>query len=99
MLPLIVFRPLVPLCWVVISYPRNFAALVRACVIRVFSADSSRWSLSRRNVASRCSISSASALGPVNPNSVSSAYADSRIMPMTRPEPGCAREIVLAWSP
>jgi len=34
MLPLILFRPLVPLCWVVISYPRNFAALVRACVIR-----------------------------------------------------------------
>jgi len=24
MLPLILFRPLVPLCWVVISYPRNF---------------------------------------------------------------------------
>jgi len=66
---------------VVISYPRNFAAPVRACVIRVFSADSSRWSSSRRNVVSRCLISSASALGPVNPNSVSSAYADIRIMP------------------
>jgi hypothetical protein len=81
MLPLILFRPLVPLCWVVISYPRNFAAPVRACVIRVFSADSSRWSSSRKNVASRCLISSASAFGPVNPKSVSSAYADIRVMP------------------
>jgi hypothetical protein len=79
--PLMRFRPLVPLCWVVISYPRNFAAPVRACVIRVFSADSSRWSSSRRKVASRCLISSASAFGPVNPKSVSSAYADLWIMP------------------
>ena len=67
-------RPLVPPCWVVISYPRNFAAPVRACVIRVFAADSSRWSSSRRNMVSRCLISSASAFGPVNPKSVSSAY-------------------------
>jgi hypothetical protein len=79
--PLILFRPLVPLCWVVISYPRNFAAPVRACVIRVFPADSSRWSSSRRKVVSRCLISSASAFGPVNPKSVSSAYAEDRVMP------------------
>jgi hypothetical protein len=73
MLPLIAFRPLVPLCWVVISYPRNFAAPVRACVIRVFWSDSSRRSSFRMNVVRRSLISSASALGPVNPNSVSSA--------------------------
>jgi hypothetical protein len=29
----------------------------------------------------------------------SSAYADSPIMPMMRLDGGCAREIVLAWSP
>jgi hypothetical protein len=72
MTPLTLFRPLV-LCWVVISYPRNFAALVRACVIRVFSPDSSSWSSSRMNCVRRCLISSASAFGPANPNSVSSA--------------------------
>src|SRR3981081_3178793 len=68
MVPLRRFRRRVPVC-VVISYPRNFAALVRSWVIRVFSPDSSRWSSSRMNWVSRCLISSASALGPANPRS------------------------------
>jgi hypothetical protein len=61
-----------PLRWTTKSL-RNFAAPVRACVIRVFWSDSSRRSSFRMNVVRRSLISSASALGPVNPNSVSSA--------------------------
>jgi hypothetical protein len=93
MLPLILFRPLVPLCWVVISYPGNLAAPVRACVIRVFWSDSSRRSSFRRNVVSRCLISSASALGPVDPKSVSSAYAEARVMP-TRLKGALVRAVI-----
>ena len=55
---------------------------MRAWVISVFSCDSSSLSSSRRNVARRILISSASALGPVNPRRWSSHYADLRIMPI-----------------
>jgi hypothetical protein len=34
----------------------------------------------------RCLISSASAFGPANPNSVSSAYAEDRVMPTLMPD-------------
>jgi hypothetical protein len=54
---------------------------VRACVIRVFSLLSSSLRSSRRNPARRVLISSASAFGPVNPKSASSAYAEVRVMP------------------
>src|SRR5216110_324591 len=68
-------RPLCPfllrvclvLHWiVVISYPRNLAALSRVWVINVFSSDNSSLSSSCRNVLSCCLMASASSLGPTN---------------------------------
>src|SRR4030095_6558641 len=58
---------------IAISYPRNLARWLRAWVISVLPGDSSSLRSSRKNAASFCLISSASALGPDDPSQVSSA--------------------------
>src|ERR1035437_758571 len=65
---------LVLLFFTVISWRRNFAASVEACVISVLSWFRSSLRSSRRNRARRALIFSASAFGPVNPSRWSSAY-------------------------